>query len=222
MPIGPEGTVTTDPVTTGFPDGPARGGGCGPHPVLELASSPRIVEKHAFLLAGRGGLLPVHLTYTPPAEGSDAPPARRPREATGPAALTRWAQEACALDAVDGRAVRAVNLWDFAVTELPETPGRAVWSCTRATHWTGQGDGRIRIRPPAGALPGRYPGPLHGRLRPLRAARPRHDDLAGPVRPRLPTGRRQPGGRADRRHRLPAHPHPRTHPRRPGAPGPRD
>ncbi|MFD7561370.1 hypothetical protein ACFV9E_43705, partial [Streptomyces sp. NPDC059835] len=61
------------------------------------------------------------------------------------------AQEACALDAVDGRAVRAVNLWDFAVTELPETAGRAVWSCTRATHWTGQGDVQIRLRPPAGA-----------------------------------------------------------------------
>ncbi|MFF2196743.1 hypothetical protein [Streptomyces sp. NPDC058157] len=145
LPIGPDGTVTTD-----FPGGRAQGGGCGPRPVLEVASSPRIVEKHAFLLADRGGLLPVHLTYTPPAEGSDAPPARQPREATGPAALARWAQEACALDAVDGRAVRSVNLWDFAVTELPETPGRAVWSCTRATHWTGQGDVQIRLRPPAG------------------------------------------------------------------------
>ncbi|MEV7616513.1 hypothetical protein [Streptomyces sp. NPDC089799] len=159
LPIGPDGTVTT-----AFPreaagrqgpdddaDGGAAGEGCGPRPVLEVASSPRIVEKHAFLLADRGGMLPVHLTYTPPAEGAGAPPARQPREATGPAALARWAQEACALDAVDGRAVRAVNLWDFAVTELPETPGRAVWSCTRATHRTGQGDVRIRLRPPAGA-----------------------------------------------------------------------
>ncbi|MFF3621058.1 hypothetical protein [Streptomyces sp. NPDC002467] len=157
--IGPDGTVTTEfPREDADRQGPdadagggAGGGGCGPRPVLEVASSPRIVEKHAFLLADRGGLLPVHLTYTPPAEGADAPPARQPREATGPAALARWAQEACALDAVDGRAVRAVNLWDFAVTELPETPGRAVWSCTRATHWTGQGDVQIRLRPPAGA-----------------------------------------------------------------------
>ncbi|RSS63408.1 hypothetical protein EF912_03370 [Streptomyces sp. WAC07061] len=147
LPIGPDGTVTT-----AFPggDGP-KGAGCGPQPVLEVASSPRIVEKHAFLLADRGGLLTVHLTYTPPAEGADAPPARQPREATGPAALARWAQEACTLEAVDGRAVRAVNLWDFALTELPEGAGRAVWSCTRATHWTGQGDVRIRLRPPAGA-----------------------------------------------------------------------
>ncbi|MEW1639584.1 hypothetical protein AB0469_36695 [Streptomyces sp. NPDC093801] len=155
LPIGPDGTVTTD-----FPpedaarqgqDAGAGDGRCGPRPVLEVASSPRIVEKHAFLLADRGGPLPVHLTYTPPADGADAPPARQPREATGPAALARWAQEACALDAVDGRAVRSVNLWDFAVTELPETPGRAVWSCTRATRWTGQGDVQIRLRPPAGA-----------------------------------------------------------------------
>ncbi|MFJ8166567.1 hypothetical protein ACIRBY_37385 [Streptomyces sp. NPDC096136] len=159
LPIGPDGTVTTgfahEDAGRQEPDadagGGAGGGGCGPRPVLEVASSPRIVEKHAFLLADRGGLLPVHLTYTPPAEGADAPPARQPREATGPAASARWAQEACALDAVDGRTVRAVNLWDFAVTELPETPGRAVWSCTRATRWTGQGDVQIRLRPPAGA-----------------------------------------------------------------------
>ncbi|MFE2145408.1 hypothetical protein ACFXA3_27350 [Streptomyces sp. NPDC059456] len=144
LPIGPDGTVATElPRET-------RGEGCGPRPVLELASSPRIVEKHAFLLADLGGLLPVHLTYTPPVEGADTPPARQPREATGPAALARWAQEACTLGEVDGRSVRAVNLWDFAVTDLPETPGRAVWSCTRATHWTGRGDVRIRLRPPAG------------------------------------------------------------------------
>ncbi|MFF4293917.1 hypothetical protein ACFY0N_09675 [Streptomyces vinaceus] len=152
--IGPDGTVTTElPPGTGreadSAAGPSREG-CGPRPVLEVASSPRIVEKHAFLLVDLGGLLPVHLTYTPPVDGSDVPPARQPREATGPAALARWAQEACALDATDGRAVRALNLWDFAVTELPETPGRAVWSCTRATWWTGRGDVRIRLRPPAG------------------------------------------------------------------------
>ncbi|RST04332.1 hypothetical protein EF910_17450 [Streptomyces sp. WAC07149] len=151
LPIGADGTVTTAfPDDSGGGGGP-KGAGCGPRPVLEVASSPRIVEKHAFLLADRGGLLTVHLTYTPPAEGADAPPARQPREATGPAALARWAQEACTLDAVDGRAVRAVNLWDFALTELPEAAGRAVWSCTRATHWTGQGDVQIRLRPPAGA-----------------------------------------------------------------------
>lgn len=152
--IGPDGTVTTElPPGTGREADSAAGPSrerCGPRPVLEVASSPRIVEKHSFLLADLGGLLPVHLTYTPPVEGADVPPARQPREATGPAALARWAQEACALAATDGRAVRSLNLWDFAVTELPETPGRAVWSCTRATWWTGRGDVRIRLRPPAG------------------------------------------------------------------------
>ncbi|MGE7386244.1 hypothetical protein ACQKM2_12295 [Streptomyces sp. NPDC004126] len=151
LPIGPDGTVTTPSPGEAAGGGRPDGAGCGPRPVLEVASSPRIVEKHAFLLADRGGLLTVHLTYTPPAEGADAPPARQPREATGPAALARWAQEACALDSVDGRAVRAVNLWDFALTELPEAAGRAVWSCTRATRWTGQGDVLIRLRPPTGA-----------------------------------------------------------------------
>ncbi|MFI8263744.1 hypothetical protein [Streptomyces sp. NPDC085665] len=158
LPIGPDGTVTTelprgpaDERAGGAAAGGAGGEGCGPRPVLEVVSSPRIVEKHAFLLADLGGLLPVHLTYTPPADGADAPPARQPREATGPAALARWAQEACTLGDVDGRAVRAVNLWDFAVTELPENTGRAVWSCARATHRDGRGDVRIRLRPPAGA-----------------------------------------------------------------------
>ncbi|MFI5666151.1 hypothetical protein [Streptomyces sp. NPDC051704] len=158
LPIGPDGTVTTElphgSAGERTDDGAARGAGgegCGPRPVLEVVSSPRIVEKHAFLLADLGGLLPVHLTYTPPAEGADAPAARQPREATGPAALARWAQEACTLGEVDGRQVRAVNLWDFAVTELPESTGRAVWSCTRATHRDGRGDVRIRLRPPAGA-----------------------------------------------------------------------
>ncbi|MFF4098955.1 hypothetical protein [Streptomyces sp. NPDC001903] len=158
LPIGPDGTLATElphGAAGGHEgDGAAHGAGnedCGPRPVLEVASSPRIVEKHSFLLADLGGLIPVHLTYTPPAEGADAPPARQPREATGPAALARWAQEACTLGEVDGREVRAVNLWDFAVTELPETAGRAVWSCTRATHWTGRGDVQIRLRPPTGA-----------------------------------------------------------------------
>ncbi|MFD7560665.1 hypothetical protein ACFV9E_39995, partial [Streptomyces sp. NPDC059835] len=57
--IGPDGTVTTEfPREDADRQGPdadagggAGGGGCGPRPVLEVASSPRIVEKHAFLLA---------------------------------------------------------------------------------------------------------------------------------------------------------------------------
>ncbi|MEV7420231.1 hypothetical protein [Streptomyces sp. NPDC089919] len=142
--IGTDGTVAV-------PAGGKRTG-CDPAaPVLEVASSVRIVEKHSFLLADLGGLLPVHLTYTPQAEGTEAARARQPREATGPVGRARWSQEACALKQVDGRAVRAVNLWDFATSELPEGAGRAVWSCLRATHWTGSGDVSVQLRPPTGA-----------------------------------------------------------------------
>ncbi|MFE5178725.1 hypothetical protein [Streptomyces sp. NPDC056634] len=60
--------------------------GCASRPALRLRSSDRIAEHHAFLLAGLGDLMPVHLTCTPlPGHGS--PPARRPREATGTAGL---------------------------------------------------------------------------------------------------------------------------------------
>ncbi|MFI0205419.1 MULTISPECIES: hypothetical protein [Streptomyces] len=143
LPIDRDGTVLARVPRT---DGP-----CGSRPVLEVASSARIVEKHSFLLADLGGLLPVHLTYTPLAEGAAAVPARQPREATGAAALERWAQEACTLQGVDARAVRSVNLWDFAAADLPENSGRAVWSCSRATHWSGQGDVEVRLRPAGGS-----------------------------------------------------------------------
>ncbi len=141
LPVGADGTVTV-------PAGVRRG--CAPGPVLEVASSARIVEKHAFLLADLGGVLPVHLTYTPLPEEAGVAHARQPREATGRAALERWAREACVLREVDGRAVRAVNLWDFARAGLPEGAGPAVWSCIRATHWTGRGDVLVRLRPPSG------------------------------------------------------------------------
>ncbi|MER7764276.1 hypothetical protein [Streptomyces sp. NPDC097619] len=149
VPLTPaaDGTVTARIGTgaaSGCADRPAL-------PVLEVASSARIVEKHAFLLADLGGLLPVHLTYTPLAGGAGSPPARQPREATGPVARERWARELCALREVDGRAVRAVNLWDFAETDLPEGAGRALWSCTRATYWSGRGDVEVRLR--AGRAP---------------------------------------------------------------------
>ncbi|MFF2164565.1 hypothetical protein ACFVWP_28275 [Streptomyces sp. NPDC058175] len=59
--------------------------GCASRPALRLRSSDRIAEHHAFLLAGLGDLMPVHLTCTPlPGHGS--PPARRPRQPAGPPA----------------------------------------------------------------------------------------------------------------------------------------
>ncbi|MFJ7204887.1 hypothetical protein ACIQWR_15255 [Streptomyces sp. NPDC098789] len=129
---------------------PGLAGACASWPVLALTSSTRIVEKHSFVLADLGALAPVHLTYTPLPDGPNAVPARQPREATGPAARAAWAPLACGLRELRGGAVRAVNVWDFAASELPEGGGRAVWSCTRASGWAGPGDVLVRLRPPAG------------------------------------------------------------------------
>lgn len=133
----------TAPVAT-----PARGAACDSRPVLQLRSSARIVEKHAFLLTDLGDLSPVHLTYTPlPGHGS--PPARQPREATGSTALLAWAHLACGLEELRGTGARAVNAWDFAEQELPEKAGHAVWACTRASTWRGPGAVRLVLRAPA-------------------------------------------------------------------------
>ncbi|MET9895736.1 hypothetical protein ABZZ47_37200 [Streptomyces sp. NPDC006465] len=127
---------------------PAAGAACDRRPVLQLRSSERIVEKHAFLLTDLGELSPVHLTYTP-LPGHGTPPARQPREATGPAALVAWAHLACGLDRLRGAGVRAVNAWDFAEQDLPEKGGHAVWVCTRAATWRGPGEVRVLLRAPA-------------------------------------------------------------------------
>ncbi|MFD3540672.1 hypothetical protein ACFWUQ_14360 [Streptomyces sp. NPDC058662] len=129
---------------------PRTGGACATSPVLELTSSPRIVEKHAFVLADLGALSPVHLTHTPLPDEPGAVPARQPREATGPAARAAWAAAACRLGESGGGGVRAVNIWDFAAPDLPDGGGRAVWSCTRASAWAGTGDVLVQLRPPAG------------------------------------------------------------------------
>lgn len=126
------------------------GGACAAWPVLELTSSARIVEKHAFVLADLGALTPVHLTYTPLPDGPAAVAARQPREATGPAARAAWAPVACRLREYKEGGVRAVNVWDFAGSELPDGAGRAVWTCTRASGWAGPGDVLVQLRLPAG------------------------------------------------------------------------
>ncbi|KAA0940404.1 hypothetical protein [Streptomyces apricus] len=116
---------------------PSGGGDCGTWPVVQLRSSSRIVEKHAFLLTDLGGLSPVHLTYMPPPTPGERP--RPPREATGPQALLGWARTACRLDGLRGQGVRAVNHWVFAQQELPERAGQATWVCARADTWRGPG-----------------------------------------------------------------------------------
>ncbi|MFJ8005123.1 hypothetical protein [Streptomyces fagopyri] len=139
--------VARDGVTVPVP-APTRKAACATRPVLQLRSSARIVEKHAFLLTDLGELSPAHLTYTPlPGHGS--PPAREPREATGGPALLAWAHLACGLEELRGTGVRAVNAWDFAEQELPERGGHAVWTCARASTWRGPGDVELVLRAPA-------------------------------------------------------------------------
>lgn len=125
---------------------PAADGSCASWPVLELTSSARIVEKHSFVLTDLGALSPAHLTYTPLPDGPGAVPARQPREATGAEARAAWAPVACRLGELRGGAYRAVNIWDFAASHLPDGAGRAVWSCTRASGWAGPGDVVVRLR----------------------------------------------------------------------------
>ncbi|MFJ9896708.1 hypothetical protein ACIQPR_25605 [Streptomyces sp. NPDC091280] len=136
--------VSKDGVTDPVPTVPTTAG-CAERPVLQLRSSPRIAEHHAFLLAPLGGLSPVHLTYTP-LPGHGTPPARQPREATGPQALLAWAHQACALRPSSDTGVRAVNNWDFAEQDLPDGGGHAVWTCARADTWRGPGDVTISFR----------------------------------------------------------------------------
>ncbi|MFJ8034763.1 hypothetical protein [Streptomyces sp. NPDC096032] len=123
---------------------PGAGAGCGSRTVLQLRSSSRIAEHHAFLLAGLGELTAVHLTYTPlPGRGA---PARQPREATGPAALLAWARTACAVGLPHGPGVKAVNVWDFAEQDLPDGAGPGVWTCARADTWRGPGEVAVALR----------------------------------------------------------------------------
>ncbi|MEU0126391.1 hypothetical protein [Streptomyces sp. NPDC006289] len=139
LPVDKEG------VTAEVPGPPA--GGCRSWPVMQLRSSQKIVEKHAFLVTDLGDLAPVHLTHTPK-PGSGAP-SRQPREATGTDALTGWARTACSLQDLRGSGVRAVNHWQFAEQPLPGTRTRAGWVCTRADTWRGQGRVLVQFVPPA-------------------------------------------------------------------------
>ncbi|MFE6161633.1 hypothetical protein ACFQ7F_22285 [Streptomyces sp. NPDC056486] len=135
--------VSDEGVTDTVPESPGKGS-CDSLPVLQLRSSSKIVEKHAFLVTDLGGIAPVHLSYTP-LPGTGAPP-RQPREATSGTALRSWARTACQLPEMRRRGVRSVNQWDFAEQDLPERGGKAVWSCTRASTWRGPGDVLVQFR----------------------------------------------------------------------------
>lgn len=153
------------------PDSPARpldhpdgvtaavpGGGladCHGATVLQLHSSPTIAEKHAFLLTDLGGLVPAHLTYSPPPDR--AQPAREPREATGQDALLAWARAGCAVpDGTPG--VKQLNLWAFAVQPLPQNAGSASWVCLRSDRWTGEGSAATAVLLPTARGPQRTGG----------------------------------------------------------------
>ncbi|MFI7329146.1 hypothetical protein ACIBQ3_31500 [Streptomyces rubiginosohelvolus] len=138
--VGPDGVTAEVPR-------PAAGGACETWPVLQLRSSERIVEKHAFLVTDLGDLAPAHLTYTPkPGRGA---PARQPREATSTEALLAWARTACSLRTLAGSGVRSVNNWAFAEQKLPEGGAPAGWLCTRADTWRGPGRVLVQFLAPA-------------------------------------------------------------------------
>ncbi|MFF5897006.1 hypothetical protein ACFY8O_13860 [Streptomyces argenteolus] len=138
--------VDQDGVTAAVPR-PGAGAGCVSWPAVQLRSSDRIVEKHAFLITDLGELAPVHLTHTPlPAAGV---PPRQPREATGPDGLAGWAHTACSLLGLRGSGVRAVNDWHFARQPLPGTRSTADWVCTRADTWRGPGRVLVQFVPSA-------------------------------------------------------------------------
>ncbi|MFI8103893.1 hypothetical protein [Streptomyces sp. NPDC086023] len=157
LPTAPDGVTAPVPAPEAGPGAEPPGGtippaapDCTRHPALQLRSSARIVEKHGFLVADLGGLLPAHLTWTPP-PGAGAP-ARQPREATGRAALDSWARSACRLAGLREAGVRAVNRWDFAGQDLPGAGGRASWVCLRADTWEGTGRVSVTLE-----VPGRRP-----------------------------------------------------------------
>ncbi|MGH4029207.1 hypothetical protein ACQB60_09765 [Actinomycetota bacterium Odt1-20B] len=137
LPVSDTGITDRAPV-------PTQQGSCTSWPVLQLRSSSKVAEKHAFLLSDLGGPAPAHLTYTP--LPSSSVPARQPREATGTPALLAWAHIACGLQQAYGSGIRAVNTWDYAEQRLPEHGGRAVWSCVRYDSWRGPGDVAVRFR----------------------------------------------------------------------------
>ncbi|MFD8685744.1 hypothetical protein [Streptomyces sp. NPDC059651] len=175
--------VNADGVTAAVPR-PSPGGRCDSWPVLQLRSSERIVENHAFLLTDLGDLAPVHLTFTPgPAARAGA---RQPREATSTPALLAWARTACSLTALRGSGVRAVNNWNFAEQRLPESGTPAQWLCTRADTWQGPGRVMVQFLPPSASLTG--PGTVVGDERDTaRCSRFGQHVLAG-TRWRAPSG----------------------------------
>lgn len=120
--------------------------GCRSRIALELRSSAAVAEKHAFVLADLGDLVPAHLTYMPPPTHGAA---RSPREVLSTEARRSWSLHACGLDTWHNQATRLVNSWSFARQTLP-TGGSARWACVRVDAWSGQGKAAVRLELPSG------------------------------------------------------------------------
>ncbi|MFJ6939902.1 hypothetical protein [Streptomyces sp. NPDC101132] len=190
LPTTPDGVTAPVPTPGAAPGSAPRSPAaldCTRLPVLQLRSSTRIVEKHGFLVADLGGLLPAHLTWTPP-PGSGAP-ARQPREATGQAALDSWARSACGLTGLRDAGVRAVNRWDFAAQDLPEAGGRASWVCLRADTWEGTGRVSVTLEVPGRRTADAETHPVREADGTAACSRFGQDMLAGAVWP-APSGAR--------------------------------
>ncbi|MFD9124459.1 hypothetical protein ACFV0G_06710, partial [Kitasatospora sp. NPDC059571] len=156
------------------------GADCQAGPVLQLRSSRTVAENHAFLLADVGGLVPAHLTYTPPPrEGA----ARAPREATGSEALVTWSRTACALPE-HGPGVKEVNAWAFAEQQLPQRAGTATWVCLRTDRWNGDGSAATEV-----LLPGAAGGAVRTGLAEGRGCSRFDQNAVGWTRWRAPDGR---------------------------------
>ncbi|WP_158844924.1 hypothetical protein [Streptomyces sp. NRRL WC-3742] len=160
------------------PDGitaPAPGGGladCHGATVLQLHASPAIADRGAFLLADLGGLVPAHLTWSPPdrnqpqsqsqsqsqAQAQSPPqPEAGPREAVAQDALQAWSRAGCAVP--DGSpGVRQLSLWAFATQQLPQNAGSAAWYCLRADRWNGDGSAATAVLLPNARAPQRTGG----------------------------------------------------------------
>ncbi|WP_369182090.1 hypothetical protein [Streptomyces sp. Y1] len=153
------------------PDGvtaAAPGGGfadCRGATVLRLHSSPQLAERSGVLLADLGGLVPAHLTWSPPDRAQTPSPSQTqppspspsPSEATGQDALQAWARAGCAVpDATPG--VRQLSLWAFANQQLPQNAGSATWYCLRADRWDGAGSAATAVLLPASRTPQRTGG----------------------------------------------------------------
>ncbi|MDK1474075.1 hypothetical protein QNO07_11720 [Streptomyces sp. 549] len=119
-----------DGVTEPLISPPLAGGeqGCESWPGLRITAEGRA---NPYVLTDLGELMPVRLT-----QGNPQLPPSDPRGAAGRGALARTV---CHLPSLTGNGVRAVNTWAFAAQRLPDSGGRALWLCTRADTWRGDG-----------------------------------------------------------------------------------